>query len=80
MRFEIKYAKNGFIVSSDSDEQPMVFQELSDELEEVEAWACFLRELTFTYGPDACRSRYSAKRVYVEVRPGDKYQDGFDDE
>ena len=74
MRFEIKYAKNGLIVSCDSEEHPMVFQELSDELEDVEAWACFLRELTNMYGPDACRSRYSAKRVYVEVRPGDKYE------
>jgi hypothetical protein len=80
MRFEIKNARNGFIVSCDSDEEPMVFQEISDELEEVEAWACFLRELTFMYGPDACRSRYSAKRIYVEVRPGDKYEDGFEKE
>lgn len=75
MRFEIKYAKNGYIVSCDSDEHPLVFQECADELEEVEAWAYFLRELTDLYGPACCGSRYSAKRVYVEVRPGDKYEE-----
>lgn len=76
MRFEIKRAKNGYIVSCDSEEEPMVFQALDDELDEVDAWARFLWELTDHYGPDACRSRYSAKRVYIEVRPGDKYDDG----
>ena len=80
MRFEIKHAQNGYIVSCDSDEEPLVFQELSDELEEIEAWACFLRELTDHYGPSAGRSRYSAKRIYVEVRPGDKHEDYFENE
>lgn len=74
MRFEIKKAINGYIVSCDSDEEPLVFQDIEDELEEVEAWACFLRELTDVYGPNICRSRYSPKRIYVEVRPGDKYE------
>jgi hypothetical protein len=79
MRFEIKHAKNGYIVYCDSDEEPLVFQEVSEELEEVEAWACFLRELTFLYGPDMCRSRYSAKRIYVDVRPGDKHEPSGDE-
>lgn len=75
MKFEIKRAKNGYIVSCNSEEEPYVFQELSDELDEVDAWAYFLRELTYEYGPDANNSRYSPKRVYIEVRPGDKYED-----
>lgn len=74
MHFEIKRAKNGCIVQCDSDEYPMVFQEISEDvLDEVDAWAMFLRELTDCYGPST--SRYSPKRIYVEVKPGDKFED-----
>jgi hypothetical protein len=74
MLFEIKKAKNGYIVQCDDEDSPMVFQELSDEiLDEVDAWAYFLRELTDCYGPST--SRYSPKRIYVEVKPGDKFDD-----
>jgi hypothetical protein len=77
MRFEIKRAKNGYTVSCNSEEEPLVFQEISDELEEIEAWACFLRELNDMYGPST--SRYSAKRIYIDVRPGDKHEDYIDE-
>ena len=47
MRFEIKRAKNGYIIQCDTDEEPFVFQELSEEImDEVDCWVYFLRELT----------------------------------
>lgn len=73
MRFEIKKAKNGYIVQCDSEEDPMVFQKISDEEDEVDAWASFLRELTDQYGP--MTNRYSPKRIYIRVEPGDKFED-----
>jgi quinol monooxygenase YgiN len=74
MRFEIKRAKNGYILQCDSDEDPMVFQELSEEImDEVDVWANFLWELTDQYGPST--SRHSKKRVRIKVEPGDKFQD-----
>lgn len=74
MRFEIKRAKNGYMLQCDSEEDPFVFQELSEDImDENDCWAYFLRELTSQYGPST--SRASKKRVYVKVLPGDKFNE-----
>ena len=49
----------------------MVFQE--NEKDEFEAWKIFLILLCENYGPQ--ESRYSSKRIRVDIVPGDKSQD-----
>jgi hypothetical protein len=51
-----------------------VYEERHDD--EVECFADFLRSLNDELGPST--SRYSSKRVYVKVAPGDKYGDAAD--
>jgi len=74
MKFEIRRVQNGIVlrVEADSEEgaDELVYQER--ESDDVEAFADFLRELTDQYGPTT--SRYSPKRVYIRVEPGDKYE------
>lgn len=50
----------------------LVFQEKYDEEEEIECFADFLRVLNDEYGPTT--SRYSSKRIYINIEPGDKYE------
>lgn len=80
MKFEIKRAKNGYFVTvtdldvtDPSAQEVFVFQEKYDEGEEVEAFAELLREMLDSYGPST--SRYSPKRIYICIEPGDKYED-----
>ena len=76
MIFEIRSVKNGLILkavdkNSDSSEaEEIVYQEKYDD--EVECFANFLRYLDEQYGPTT--SRYSEKRIYIDVRPGDKFE------
>lgn len=76
MLFEIRHAKNGLVlkVTDKYDEGPkeIVFQEKYDDEEDVECFADFLRLLDDQFGPST--SRYSPKRIYVRVEPGDKYE------
>lgn len=73
MRFEIRNAWNGAILRVENRESngpdEVVYQETEDD--EVEAFAEFLRFLIDDYGP--MTSRYSPKRIFVVVEPGDKY-------
>ncbi len=74
MKFEIRRADNGVILqveddTPDSTIEEVVWQEREDD--EVEAFADFLRYLVDHYGPST--GRYSPKRIYVRVEPGDKY-------
>lgn len=48
----------------------IVYQEQKDA--EIEAFADFLRTIVDHYGPQT--SRYSAKRIFVRIEPGDKYE------
>lgn len=77
MRFELRSAKNGCILKawhtaegSDQREE-LVCQESYAEDDEVERFADFLRIIADNYGPST--SRYSAKRIYITVGPGDKH-------
>jgi len=76
MKFEIRPAQNGLILRVDhgfgDDDEPeeIVYQE--EDGNEIEAFADFLRHLNDHYGPST--SRYSPKRIYVRVEPGDKHE------
>ena len=77
MKIEIRNALNGVVLRIDREsmeEHPeeIVYQAADDPDAEVEAFADFLRFLLKEYGPAS--SRYSAKRIYVIVEPGDKYE------
>ena len=73
MIFEIRRVRNGIILKvADKDlseVNEIVYQEKYDD--EVECFADFLRYLDEEYGPTT--SRYSEKRIYIKVEPGDKF-------
>ena len=77
MRFEIRRAANGIILKAarpslpDDEGTELVWQELYEE--GVECFADFLRTLADEFGP--ATGRYSPKRIYITVAPGDKFQD-----
>ena len=75
MKFEIRRVQNGAVLHVEPDypdakAEEVVYQET--EMDEVEAFAEFLRHLVDHYGPHT--SRYSPKRIYVRVEPGDKFE------
>lgn len=68
----IRQAKNGLILEVKQGESPseeVVSQERYGD--EIECFADFLRLLNEELGPPT--SRYSEKRIYVRVEPGDKF-------
>ena len=73
MKFEIRRVKNGAVLRVDSEgedsDEEIVYQEQEDE---IEAFADFLRHLVDHYGPTT--SRYSPKKIFIRVEPGDKYE------
>jgi len=80
MKCEIRSTKNGAVLRVEHDypegeTEEICYQETSDG--EIEAFADFLRCLNDHYGPST--SRYSPKRIYIVVKPGDKHPD-FDNE
>ena len=77
MKFEIKRARNGWILTclDDEDSGPVVGAETTDE---HEAFAAFLREITVNYGPSD--SKYSVKRIVVMIMPGLDYDGPLDPE
>lgn len=75
--FSVYNAGNGFIVVNKSEgidgEVLYVFQDtVEEEGADADTWAAVLRHLTEAFGP--MDNRYSKKRVYVRVEPGDKYE------
>lgn len=75
MKFEIRNVSNGVVLriepeASGDEAQEIVYQARDDA--EVEAFAEFLRHLVENYGPHT--SRYSPNRIYVRVKPGDKFE------
>jgi len=77
MRFEIRRASNGWILkveepsSEDAEADEVVHEEKHED--EVECFADFLRTLNEDLGPST--SRYSPKRIYIRIEPGDKFED-----
>jgi hypothetical protein len=78
MRFDIRRVKNGCVLVATSsaeetgEKEEIVYQEDYDDGNDIECFADFLRLIADTYGPST--SRYSPKRIYVDVRSGDKYE------
>lgn len=78
--FEIRRVKNGLVLkvtdktNSPSEKGEIVYQEKFDD--EIEGFADFLCYLDDCYGPTT--SRYSKKRIYISVKPGDKFDDAQD--
>ena len=80
MSITIKPARNGWLlVYSEEGEQDQlhVFSHEGEEKEEAEAFQALLYTILDVYGPTS--SRYSAHRIYVTVKPGDKHKDYEDD-
>lgn len=78
MKFEIRSTKNGALLRVEHDNhegetEEICYQEIDGG--EIEAFADFLRLLDEHYGPST--SRYSPKRIYISVEPGDKHGDSF---
>ena len=78
MKFEIHRVKNGAVLRVEYDYpegevEEIAYQETDGG--EIEAFADFLRLLDEHYGPST--SRYSPKRIYISVEPGDKHGDSF---
>lgn len=75
MKFEIRRVQNGAVLRvepgyPDAETEEVVYQET--ETDELEAFADFLRYLVDHYGPHT--SRYSPKRIYIRIEPGDKFE------
>jgi hypothetical protein len=75
MKFEIRRVRNGAVLRiepghAEAETEEVVYQEREDD--EVEAFAQFLRHVADHYGPQT--SRYSPKRIYILVEPGDKFE------
>jgi hypothetical protein len=75
MKFEIRRVQNGAVLRVEPDDpqaeaEEVVYQEST--VDELEAFADFLRYLVDHYGPHT--SRYSPKRIYVRTEPGDKFE------
>jgi hypothetical protein len=72
----VKTAINGWVLELQSNGESIetyVFSyqdDLSDE-DEVKTFASLLRRIDSLIGPST--GRYSEHRIYVDVRPGDKY-------
>ena len=75
-RFEIRHAKNGWILRTETPptEGVEAIEVVSQERyeDEVECSADFLRVLDEEFGPST--SRYSPKRIFIRVEPGDKHE------
>jgi hypothetical protein len=79
----IQKVDNGYIIEHDTgfeDDkvQRLVCEEregdfMSEDSGEVDAFASLLWTLNEMIGPST--SRYAKKRIYIEVKPGDKYED-----
>jgi len=76
--FELRQVKNGIVLKvtvreDDEAVDEVVYQETFED--EIASFAEFLRFLCDEWGPST--SRHSPERIYIEVRPGDKTEDGF---
>lgn len=81
---QIERADNGWLLIDHSDPENVrkhVFQETDEfnsEKSEAEAFASLLWAIKSIMGP--MDSRYSAHRVYITIKPGDKHEDYKEDD
>jgi hypothetical protein len=72
----VRTAINGWVLELQSDVESIEtyvfsYQDDPSDEDEVKTFASLLRRIDSLIGPST--SRYSEHRVYVDVRPGDKY-------
>ena len=79
MKITIEMAANGWLIRTQPDHpedrsETYVYSEDSDwdDIAEVKAFAEVLWRINDLIGPTT--SRHSVARIYVEVKPGDKYE------
>jgi hypothetical protein len=77
MKFEIRRAKNGWIVENIDPEDPSEVVGVEED-DEHEAFANFLREVSYHFGPTD--SKYSSKRLRVVILPGTDYCGTLDED
>lgn len=73
---KIQLATNGWIIShkvEDEHEQIYVFNEGETDEETAESFTSVLYHIKMLCGPS--EGRYSAHRIHIDIRPGDKHQD-----
>lgn len=80
---KIRTALNGWFLEikldqEQTDRYAFSYDDCPEGEQEVKAFSALLSTLNNLIGPST--SRYSKYRVYVEVRPGDKYSDSLDSE
>lgn len=85
MKLTIETAANGWLIRKEPDEidersEVYVFSynDSPEGVDEVKSFSHFLWQLNDLIGPST--SRYSAARIYVQVKPGDKHEDYKDDD
>lgn len=70
----IKRVSNGWLIKEGKEIHVFTENESNDYLEgDVSSFAEVLYYINSSMGPST--SRYSAKRIYIEIRPGDKHDD-----
>jgi hypothetical protein len=62
----IRHAANGFIVEHDEEMHPSVYGDTVEDMQEM------LYDILTFVGHTG--SRHDAKRIYIRVEPGDKYE------
>ena len=77
MKLEIEAVSNGYILrclDDDEHDTPPVTSVFGngDDLPDARTFADLLHEIRDLIGP--ADSRYDPERVYIELRPGDKYE------
>ena len=75
MKFEFIRASNGLVLEISQEGMEIdriIYQESDNEDQEIERFKDFLCELVDSFGPPT--SRYSKKRTYVTIEPGDKHE------
>lgn len=79
MRITIETASNGLILTEEMEPGEVSRYVFSDSPDfEDSGLQDLLYYLVDLLG--VCNSRYAPKRIYIETRPGDKFDDGRDDE
>lgn len=71
MKFTMRRAKNGLILKSKDGE--LLYTESDTDGDDIDRFYDFLYTILEHYGP--MTSRHSPKRIYIDIRPGDKWLD-----
>jgi len=72
-RAAVAQTKNGIVLSVDKESTYVWQYRNEDPKADAEAFADALWKIIQDHSPVECGSRYSAARVFVDVRPGDKF-------